>query len=363
MNKIVLIILVIIFAIWAVIVIEKTETQVDNDFKIGAILTLTGPGAFFGEETLNGMKLANKEAGLDIIYEDSQTDPQTGLSAFNKLVDRDKVDMVITTFSSVSSAVLPEAKRRNIPTLITSVSSTKVARLSDLGFRYFTSGEQEGPLMAEYAYKTLNLRTVSTLYIDDEYGLSYHNAFKQKFEELGGEVIEEETFPRGSVDFRTQLTKIKGSDSDGLYFIGFETDTIALFKQRVELDLDQTIMTNWVLSPPAVKETGGASDGTYLTSPSFHFDDKSVEQQRFFDRYVEEYGEEPSAFAVVGYDLIGILELVKDKDTPEEIAETMRSTKEFDAMMGELIFTKDGDISFPLFPAQVVDGEIVRVEY
>lgn len=82
--------------------------------RIGALLPLTGDAANYGHSLRNGIDLAKDEinanippgqARLEIMYEDSKADPKTGLAAFNKLADVDRVPAVIGSISGVNGGV------------------------------------------------------------------------------------------------------------------------------------------------------------------------------------------------------------------------------------------------------------------
>ena len=69
--------------------------------KIGFLSTLTGPAAFLGKEMVNGAQLALEEEGgrmgglpVQLIVEDDQEDPKTGVQKAHKLLESDKVDIL-----------------------------------------------------------------------------------------------------------------------------------------------------------------------------------------------------------------------------------------------------------------------------
>ena len=364
-NKVVIWVLVIILVLLVVraLMASRSDNNVDDEpIKVGALLALSGPAAFFGEEIRNGMELANESIGLDIVYEDQENKPAKAASAFAKLRDQDNIDLILSTGSAITSVVLPLAEEAGMPALVTSVSSSKVAQSSELAFRYFTSGEQDAPIMATYGFEKLGHRTAAVLHLDDEYGLSHLWGFQNAFEGLGGSVVLVEPYLPGLSDFRSRLAKVKEANADILYFVGLSTDSIALLKQIRELEMDQTLMTNWALSQPAIEEAGENAEGIYLTVPGYYLDEKSEKTRQFIDQYVERYGKDPSAFAAIGYDVVHILELVKDKKDAAEIIEAFRGIRDFEAVMGELIVDPYGEITFPLYPAQVQGGVPVLVE-
>src|SRR5688500_9160494 len=100
---------VLVVGILAFIYYRQT-THDSGTLKIGALLPLTGSGANYGKSLKQGIDLAvddiNRAGGvngqrIEIVYEDSQSDPRTGISGFNKLAGVDKVPVVLGSLSSV----------------------------------------------------------------------------------------------------------------------------------------------------------------------------------------------------------------------------------------------------------------------
>jgi ABC-type branched-subunit amino acid transport system substrate-binding protein len=91
--------------------------KVDKEINIGIIVPLTGDAAVYGNALKKGLDLAvdeiNKTGGIkgkkvSLIYEDSQADPKTAISAFNKLVTVNKVSLIIgDMFSSTTLSIAP----------------------------------------------------------------------------------------------------------------------------------------------------------------------------------------------------------------------------------------------------------------
>ena len=322
-------------------------------------MPLTGPAAFLGEELNNGMQLANKEVNLNLIVEDSQTDPKQGVTSFNKLVSVDKINVGIVAVSSIAEAIMPIAKEKEIPIVQTLVSASNVAATSPYVFRYFTSGEQEAPIMAKFAVDNLSVKNVSILYLDGEYGLSYKTSFTDSLKDLGGDVISEEIFQREDNDFRTQLTKIKFKNPDAIYVIGMDSHLTSILKQIKELKIDSIILTNWILASPSVQESSGEYDeGVYFTSPSYYFDDKTQATLEFIKNYMETYGKQPSAYAAIGYDTIKFLAMVQKFSDPGNLIDQLKQIKDFDAAMGKLSVDKEGEITFSLYPVKIENQKL-----
>jgi hypothetical protein len=89
----------------------------DEGHRIGAVLGLTGPASIIGQEIHQGMHLC-ADPGTNLIIEDSQGLPASGLSAFKKLVEQDRVNVSVVTFRGVAGAVLSIAAVKQIPVVL-----------------------------------------------------------------------------------------------------------------------------------------------------------------------------------------------------------------------------------------------------
>jgi len=332
----------------------------DNLNKVGVILSLTGPASFFGQEMKNGMELANKDAKIDFLYEDSAGDVKTGISAYRKLKDVNNIKSVIVAISSVAGGVIPVAEQDKLPIIQTLVSAQKISN-SQYSFRFFTSAEQEAPIMAKYANDSLKLKNVAILNVSDDYGKTYANVFKDSFEKLGGNVSVVESFDKKDQDVKTQLLKIKAANPDGVYVVGLDPHLAVIFKQANELGLKAIMMTNWVMASPAVqKKVGSYSEGVYMTTPMYYIED-SVLVSEFTKNYKQLYNSEPSAYAAIGYDLVMIMKKAQLENNNNLLA-SLKNVKNVDGLMGTLSADDEGEITFPLYPAKIQDGKLILVK-
>ena len=339
-----------------------------SDTRVGAVLPVTGPGAFFGEQLRNGMKLANQEVGHNLYIEDSETDPSTGVSAFQNLNSQHGLDIGVVAFSSVANAVLPKAEESGVPTIHTVVSASKVAAKSPQSFRYFTSGEQESPIIAEFAHNQLDIDTAGIIYPESEYGQSYQKAFQDSFTSMGGEVVVSESFPSRANDFRTQLTRIRSANPDAVLVVGLNKQLVTMLKQIEEMNINSTVLTNWILASPSVQdEVGDSDEGVYFTTPSYYLssDDQTEESKGFREQYRKKYDDNPSAYAAIGFDIVKLIERARERQvqkSPNGLTDALRNIKNFEAVMGELQVDSEGEITFPLYPAVIEDQSVKRVE-
>lgn len=175
--------------------------QKKGDIKIGIINSLTGSGAPYCEGIQNSLQLAaddiNKTGGIKgrklvLIYEDDQTKPDLAVSAFQKLVNVDKVQMIIGPASSGGvMACAPLANERKVVLLSSGAASPDITYAGDYIFRNRSSGSQEANTTADFAFKKLGLRRIVILKINTDYGQGFARVFRERWSTLGGEILGE----------------------------------------------------------------------------------------------------------------------------------------------------------------------------
>jgi len=359
MKKLIWLIIIVVVIVGIVLIVNNNDVEeeiVKDEIKIGAVLPITGVISYLGDELKNGMELANMEEKLDITIEDSAASPKDGASAFNKLIDVDGVDINVVALSSVAGAVTPIADTKQIPVIHSVVSASGVAAQSDYVFRYFTSGAQEAPVMAKYAMDEIGLKTFAQIYLNDEYGLSYSEAFTDYITTGGGEISIEEIFNREDNDFRTQLAKIKAINPDAIYITGYDNHIVKIIAQCRELDIESELLTNWIMANPKNQENSGEDlNGVYFTTPDYYLEEKSDYTKDFIANYTEEFGRAPSAYAGMAYDVVKILATVKKSDN---LLEDLKKVSNFESTMGSISVDKDGEFIFPLYPARMVNQKV-----
>lgn len=362
-NKIYLAIVIVAVVLIAAIAMFSTP-QEEETKTIGAILPLSGPGAFLGQQFQKGMILATEEINsekneLNIIYEDSKSDPKEGISAYQKITTTSNPQLIISAFSGVSLALIPLVEEDNLPLMMGIVSGSEYAKKSEMAFRYFTNADIEAPIMANYMRNQLNTKKFSVLYIDDEYGNDYYNKFKETYESLGGEIVSSEKYLRADSDYKTQLLKIKNSDAEGIYIIGYDNHALSILKQIQEMNLNLKIATNWIMaSPNNIESAGDSAEGVYITTPKYYVseDNKKISfEQKFSDKF----DTNPDAYAALGYDTVYIIQEASQYEG--NMISNLKNT-EIQTLMGDVSSDSLGEMNFPLYPAKIENGNVVVIE-
>ena len=182
------IVLVLAFAIVWELMQSKKELE---EIKIGAIMPLTGELATYGEPVKKGMELALEEINakggingkpLKIIFEDDLGGPKTAVTVFNKLIDNEKVPIILGPLtSSASMATAPIAERRKVVQLSTMAGTIDLKYAGDYVFRVFASNEYQSKSIANKAIDVFNAKRAAILYINNAYGQGSKEVIKKRY--------------------------------------------------------------------------------------------------------------------------------------------------------------------------------------
>ena len=129
----------------------------EDEFVVGAILSLTGAVADHGIDFKQGMELAIEEINPDIVFEfqDSASLPATGVTAAQQLIATKNIDVMVSMLSAVSVPLVPLAEENNIPLISSLVANNGFAASSPNTFRIFAKAEQINSKAIEFFEKNL----------------------------------------------------------------------------------------------------------------------------------------------------------------------------------------------------------------
>lgn len=257
--------------------------------KIGTLVPTTGDLSSIGQnmplaadlavQTINACGGVNGQP-VTIIHEDSQTDPAAGASAMTKLAEVDRVAGVVGAFaSSVSTAAVDTAVRNQIM-LISPGSTSPVftARAQNGDFNGFWARTAPPDTYQAQALAALvnqqGLTRVSTVVINNDYGVGFEQQFVESFEGLGGTVVNRDNpvrYEPRATSLDTEAAAAFGGDAEGVAAVLYaETGSILLqsaFKQGLSENVT-VFLTDGVFSPDFVEQVGKTADGKSIIAGS-----------------------------------------------------------------------------------------------
>jgi len=255
---------------------DLSLAQIDNKFRVGAILPLTGGLAEYGVAAKNGIELAKEQrpelfANVAFVYEDSQWDAKTAVSAFNKLVCTGNVSLVFNWGNPTTEAIAPIAETRNVP-LIGMTLDPSAARGKTRLIRSINPASDFSKRLAEHlkleGYKKLGVVMAQNTYVQGLLdGLKANLAADQQVTTIA-------TFNLPDMDFRPAILKAKsqGYDAIGVFLISGQVSTFYRQLQQQHVTIP-TFGTDFFESASEIKMANGAMEGAVYphigVTPSF----------------------------------------------------------------------------------------------
>lgn len=329
---------------------EQAVESGPEPLRIGHFASMTGDTASFGQSTDRGIRLAVGEVNaaggvlgrpVELVTEDDRSITEEARTAAQKLIQRDRVVALLgEVASSRSLAAAPEAQRARIPLISPASTNPKVTEVGDYVFRTCFIDPFQGAVMARFAHQDLGARRVAILFdFKQDYSVGLADYFRQTFQQLGGEIVADERYTSGDIEFRAQLTKIRAANPDAIFVPGYYTELGLLAKQARELGITAPLLGGDGWDSEKTLEIGGeAVEGYYFsTHYSAQSDDPAV--QAFVQRYRTEYGEVPDAMAALGYDAARILFAALERAKTSESAalrDAIAATRDFVGVTGRI---------------------------
>jgi branched-chain amino acid transport system substrate-binding protein len=367
------IIVTMVVVVGFIAIFSNSDTQ-KGEIKIGVIQPLTGDAASYGESEARAIQIAvdeiNAEGGIDdrmikLITEDGKCDPQAGGSAAQKLVNIDKIKIIIG--GACSGETLAAAKITESAQVILispSATSPAVTDAGDFVFRVIPSDALAGKIAAKYAVNELEAKSAAVITELTDYAQGLREVFKSAFIEFGGEIVADETFNTGTSDFRTIATKIQAEKPDIIYVVPqTKTPGIAIFKQLRENEVDAWYMTAEVLMDVAtVEENSEVLEGIYGIEGAIDWEN-NPRAKSLAEAHNKKFGEDPGAFSANAYDAVYLIKAAIESQgiDPILIRDWLYTVKNWPGALGPITMDENGDPIIGLHVRLIKDGEVTDI--
>jgi branched-chain amino acid transport system substrate-binding protein len=352
-----------------------------DPIKLGSVLRLS-IGAEHGIPAKRGVWMAVDEfnaAGVlngqkvQVIFEDEKDSPTAAVNAVQKLVNVDKVIALVGPMTSGGTlASYKSADEAKVVFITPTATSPKVSGASPYLYRGCSRIDTQAKALTSYIAKNWKPKSVAILFSNEPYGKGCAAVFGEEFDKLGIKKVAEESFLRGSRDFKAQLTKIKAANPDILFIPGYTPETAPAAAQARQLGLTQRIVGVYGdMDLEYAKLAGPAAEG-HLIAGEYDEDYDTPKNQAFRKNYYAqaEQAKEPVniMFAALTYESTSlVLEGIKQNGpTSEGIKKFLDEVKDFDGITGKLSFNEENDVQRAgtegVYLFEIKDGKYVKIK-
>jgi branched-chain amino acid transport system substrate-binding protein len=345
---------------------------IEGEVPIGAVLSLTGAAASYGESQQRGLELAAAQLAekggvtYDLRIEDDQTDPRQGITLFDQFVS-DGVSLIIgPTLSNAAVQADPIAQEAGVPVLGISNTAAGVTEIGDYIFRNSLTEQAVIPQTIATATEEFGLQDVVVMYSnDDAFTESGYEAFAAALEEQGVTVSETITFSKADTDFRALLTQAQQSDPDALVVSALIEAAIPLVTQARELGIDVPIIGgNGFNNPRLMADAGQAAEGV-VVGAAWNSASDNPENTAFLADFEAEYGTQPDQFAAQAYaGLMLVDQAVRATCAAdrESLKQALGELENVPTVLGEFSIDENRDAVHPAVVQVVRDGTFAVLE-
>lgn len=285
--------------------------------KVGLMLPFTGTFAALGTAIENGFKLYVQEQGgtlggreIEYFRVDDESDPSKATDNIGRLINRDKVDVVVgTVHSGVVMAMAKVARDSNTLLIVPNAGANAITgpvcapNIFRSSFSNWQSAYAAGVVAAERGHKTAVSLTWKYAAGDEMAA-----AFKEGFAKGGGKVVKELNLPFPGVEFQALLTEIASLKPDATFAFFAGGGAVKFVKDYAAAGLMKTIPLYGpgFLTDGTLEAQGEAAQGL-LTTLHYADDLPNAKDKSFRLSYAKAYKLQPDVYAVQGYDAAQLL--------------------------------------------------------
>ncbi|MFQ5913837.1 MAG: ABC transporter substrate-binding protein [Nitrospinota bacterium] len=329
-----------------------------DTIKIGLVQPLTGPVSFGGNTLLNGARLAVEEINakggvigkkLELVPEDGQCVPPKMANAAEKLIVRDKVNVIFGAYCSSSSAVVkPVTAKYRVPQITGVSTSPKLTqKATDWFFRAQGTSAMYAAALTPELIKG-GVKRVAFVVINDDWGRGVAAEFGSQIKAKGGTVAETLIFDRKDKDLSTYLTKARALGVNGIISACYTPHCIAIAKQAKEVGLKAQIYGEgaWTTAP-FYRGAGKAGDGAIGFVEYVHTID-TAKNRAFVKKYRARHKENPTKYSAAGDTVTRIIvQAIKRAGSADRkaIRDALEKTN-YDSLVGTFMFTSNDNPTF-----------------
>lgn len=325
-----------------------------SPIKIGGVFSVSGTASSLGKPEMDTVKMlvekTNAEGGIngrkiELIAYDDKSDQNEAVLSMKKLIEQDKVVVVIGSSTSGNSlAISPLAEKAQIP-LISVASSKKITTpTKKYVFKMAQGDDINSHRIVDYLKKN-NLVKIAWLNVDNAFGSSGKAEFEPIAKQAGIEIVVSDVFEATVNDAKPMLTRVKNANPQAIVIWGTNQESAVVTKNIRELGIEAPIIgQQGMASPKYIELAGKASEGVLITAARVLVYDQLPDdnkQKKVIEEYVKafqnKYNYSTSSFGGHGWDAFHIVKKAIETagDDPQKIRDAIESgTKDFIGISG-----------------------------
>lgn len=298
---------------------EAAETVALDPYKIGVFLRFSDEAGTKMQATITkAFEDINANGGInghpvEVIMYDTEGDSAKGIDAFTRLVNDDKVLLVIgPTTSGVALAVIDLAEQYQ--TVMITPQATNTSITAEYGnewfFRNSVADIYHSYTLCDYIVNDLGFTRIAIMHETATLGLGQYENFTARLkDEYGLDPVAVEEWNEGDIDFKTQLLAVKEADPEIIVFAGHEAELSIAVSQRLEVGISADLPFAGFSSMSSADFYGVAQEAAVgaIFSTTFSPTDTREDIVKFVADYSPVIGGNPDHNSAQAYDTVQLV--------------------------------------------------------
>ena len=289
-----------------------------DEITLGSIQDLSGPLAGFGKQARLGMMLAvdeiNEQGGLNgrkikLLVEDDGYDPKKSVLAAQKLVNQDKIFMMVGHIGTAQNlAAMPVQFEKNVINFFPITAAREMYEpFHRLKYSFAATYYDQMRITLPTLIKEKGVKKICTIYQDDDFGLEVLRGAEAALKTLNMDFTERTSYKRGATDFSSQVSKMQSSGCEMVVLGTIIRETIGTIGTARTLGFSPIFLGSSAAYTDLIHKIGGkAMDGLYatMTVQNPYLDEASQPIRFWANKYKTKFNEDPTVFSVYGYIIV-----------------------------------------------------------
>jgi branched-chain amino acid transport system substrate-binding protein len=339
-----------------------------ENIKIGFNVPLTGFAAADGQSALHGAELAveqvNANGGvngsmLELVVYDDQASPKEAAPLAIKMITQDEVVAGVSgSYSGATRAAATIFSENSVPYISAYAIHPDITRAGDYVFRTSFMGEVQGRAGAKLIGEMLGKKRVTMITLNNDFGISLANGFKDKAGDFGIEIISEYEYSIKDREFGAIVSKIKSENPDAIYASGYFFTAGPLVRQLRAAGINQPVVgQEGYDSQKFIEIAGDASEGVMITT-SLDRDSSNPVTQSFIEGFSNKAGYPADMVGASGHTAILVLAdaLSRAGNTDKASLRDAIASTNLEASTGQISFNALGEVQKDVQVQVVRDG-------
>jgi branched-chain amino acid transport system substrate-binding protein len=363
----------VFFIALGALLLASGSTFAADPVKVGFSMSLTGGSAVNGKQLLAALQMwrddVNGKGGLlgrnvELVYYDDQSAQANAPGIYTKLLDVDKVDLVIGPYgTNVIAATLPVLMQHNVAT----VGMMGLGANSQFQYpRYFSIlpiGHDAKTAFTQGFFELAKAQspkpqTIAIVGADAEFGKTTTDGARENAQAAGLTIVYDQRYPPPTVDFAPIIRAIKATNPDIVFVGAYPPDTVGIVRAASEAGLEPKMIGGAMIGLTATVfkgqlgplMNGFVTNEVFVPSPSFNFPGLQDVMKKY-QAQAQSLGTDPLGYGFVpfgyasGQVLAAAVEGTKSLDA-EKIAAYLHDHT-VATVIGEVAFGPDGEWKKP----------------